>query len=254
MERRYQALIFDLDGTAIPNGRYALPSERVINAVRAATKLIHVSAATGRPISNSREILQKLGLESPCIVSGGAQIINPATEETLWERKLDSSQVKKIIDICTPYPYTFLFDDELLDEDASTPAKEKIADGQKRVAYIMAAKEVDADLLVKGINEIADVVAHTVPSWTPGHRDIHITHKLATKQHALEILLDMISVQKDATMAVGDSNNDLPLFRIAGFKVAMGNASDELKGEADFITSSVDEDGLAQVIEQRILP
>jgi hydroxymethylpyrimidine pyrophosphatase-like HAD family hydrolase len=63
----------------------------------------------------------------------------------------------------------------------------------------------------------------------------------------------MLNVQKETAVAVGDSSNDLPLFRGVGYKVAMGNATEELKEEADYITASVEEDGLAQFIEQRIL-
>ena len=63
----------------------------------------------------------------------------------------------------------------------------------------------------------------------------------------------MINVQKETAVAVGDSNNDLPLFKGVGYKVAMGNATNELKAEADYITASVEDDGLAQFIEQKIL-
>ena len=54
-------------------------------------------------------------------------------------------------------------------------------------------------------------------------------------------------------MVVGDGNNDLPLFELAGWKVAMGNGADVLKEAADWIAPSVDEDGLAVAIERFIL-
>jgi hydroxymethylpyrimidine pyrophosphatase-like HAD family hydrolase len=50
-------------------------------------------------------------------------------------------------------------------------------------------------------------------------------------------------------MAFGDGGNDLPLIRDVAVGVAMGNACEELKAEADYITSSVDEDGVSRALE-----
>jgi hydroxymethylpyrimidine pyrophosphatase-like HAD family hydrolase len=50
-------------------------------------------------------------------------------------------------------------------------------------------------------------------------------------------------------MAFGDGGNDLPMVRDAAVGVAMGNACDELKSVADYITSSVDEDGVSRALE-----
>ncbi|MDE6861214.1 MAG: HAD hydrolase family protein, partial [Alistipes sp.] len=51
------------------------------------------------------------------------------------------------------------------------------------------------------------------------------------------------------TMAFGDGGNDVDMIRSAGWGVAMGNATDELKAAADYITSSIDDDGIARAIE-----
>jgi hydroxymethylpyrimidine pyrophosphatase-like HAD family hydrolase len=54
-------------------------------------------------------------------------------------------------------------------------------------------------------------------------------------------------------IGVGDGYNDFPLLEACGLKVAMGNALEDLKGIADYIAPSVDEDGVANVIEKFIL-
>jgi hypothetical protein len=54
-------------------------------------------------------------------------------------------------------------------------------------------------------------------------------------------------------MAVGDSPNDLDMIRYAGFGVAMGNAVEEVKKCARYITRSNDDDGVAEVIEKFVL-
>lgn len=243
-----KAIIFDLDGTAIPNRKEGMPSKRLIETVAKAQKKVIVSVATGRPLSNVRHILKALQITNPCVIAGGTQIINPLTEKTLWKKELSAAQVKEIISVCMPYAYEVWISDQ---RDAS-PAKEDIIIQPEQVIYIMTVNKVDAKIIMKELTKIHDIIAHEVTSWTPNHIDIHITHVAATKKHALEELLVLENIDKQSVMAVGDGNNDLPLFEIAGYKVAMGNAMDMLKANADYITASVNDDGLAKVIEEKL--
>jgi hydroxymethylpyrimidine pyrophosphatase-like HAD family hydrolase len=64
----------------------------------------------------------------------------------------------------------------------------------------------------------------------------------------LSVLLEIMGVPKDKAIGVGDANNDVHLFKAVGLKVAMGNATDELKSQADIIVDSVENDGLAKFI------
>ena len=54
---------------------------------------------------------------------------------------------------------------------------------------------------------------------------------------------------KERRQSMYDGGNDLPMVRDAAVGVAMGNACDELKAVADYITSSVDEDGVSRALE-----
>jgi hydroxymethylpyrimidine pyrophosphatase-like HAD family hydrolase len=56
--------------------------------------------------------------------------------------------------------------------------------------------------------------------------------------------------QQQVIAVIGDANNDIHLFKGVGYKVAMGNATDQLKAEADEVIDSVDDDGLAYFIER----
>ena len=107
--------------------------------------------------------------------------------------------------------------------------------------------------IVNIVKETSGLVAHAMGSWTPGTYDVHITHELATKKHALQSLLARLNVDHNNVMVVGDGGNDIPLFELAGLKVAMGNGADALKNKADWVAPSVDEDGLAVAIEKYIL-
>lgn len=246
---KYKALIFDLDGTAIPNKSGGMPSQRLIDDVSKVQKFLKVSVATGRPISNCRHILKALNIKSTCVIAGGTQLTNPQTEETLWKKELSIDQVQQIINVASPFEYQIY----ISDEEESSLARDKKITKPEQIVYIMTVTKKDTKIIMQKLSEIKDIVAYEVKSWTPEHIDIHITHKDATKKHALEELLKIEKINKSEVIAVGDSDNDLPLFEIAGFKVAMENASDLLKRSADYIAPTADADGLAKVIEEKIL-
>lgn len=246
---QFKMLIFDLDGTAIPNKPEGMPSKKVIEAVAKAQKIIKVGIATGRSVSNCRDILKALDIISPSIVAGGTQIINPKSEKTLWKRDLSMEQLKRILDISLPYGYKI----NLGDDNGYLHIKENQISKPYQIAYIMFVVPKDAKQIIRKLSNIKDITVHEVISWKKDHFDIHITHKEATKKYSLEELLKIVDVDRKDILVVGDSNNDRPLFEVAGYKVAMGNGSDGLKSIADYIAPSVEDNGLAQVIEKFIL-
>ena len=70
------------------------------------------------------------------------------------------------------------------------------------------------------------------------------------KAYSLERLLAHLNLSRDEMVACGDGFNDLSMVRYAGMGVAMGNAQQVVKEEADFVTASNDEDGLVLVVEK----
>jgi Cof subfamily protein (haloacid dehalogenase superfamily) len=78
--------------------------------------------------------------------------------------------------------------------------------------------------------------------------DIEITLAGATKGQALQQLCELLRIDKSNVMAFGDSGNDLSMRDSAGFFVAMGNASPEVKAVADYVAASVDDDGVARAL------
>jgi hydroxymethylpyrimidine pyrophosphatase-like HAD family hydrolase len=70
------------------------------------------------------------------------------------------------------------------------------------------------------------------------------------KGRALALVAEHWGVPLSRVMAVGDSYNDVPLLRAAGFGVAMGSAPEQLKREADAVVGDVEHDGVAEAIER----
>ena len=73
------------------------------------------------------------------------------------------------------------------------------------------------------------------------------------KGRLVELLAERLGgVPRDEILVLGDMENDLEMFRKAGFAVAMGNASEAVKQAANAVTLSNDEDGFAAAIERYV--
>lgn len=75
----------------------------------------------------------------------------------------------------------------------------------------------------------------------------------ATKGEAILRLAKHLGLKQEETMGFGDGENDVTMMRLAGVGVAMKNAEEALKQEADYVTDSNDEDGVAVMIEKLVL-
>lgn len=82
--------------------------------------------------------------------------------------------------------------------------------------------------------------------WHPAFTDI--THRDADKGKALLAMCEHEGIAPCDTMAFGDGGNDIPIIRQAAIGVAMGNANDEVKAAADYVTTTVDDDGVSQAL------
>ena len=83
-----------------------------------------------------------------------------------------------------------------------------------------------------------------------GYHNLEITKKGTTKGKGLHILADLLNIPMEQTMACGDTQNDMDILQAAAIGVAMGNATEEVKQNADFVTLSNEEDGVAYAIRK----
>ena len=76
-----------------------------------------------------------------------------------------------------------------------------------------------------------------------------LTAKGNTKQNGIDQIIRHFGIKLEEAMAFGDGGNDISMLRHAGIGVAMGNANDDVKAVADYVTTSVDENGIANALK-----
>lgn len=93
---------------------------------------------------------------------------------------------------------------------------------------------------------------HTKNNITTIEKYFDVMKKDCNKKNAIKKVIEKFGVNYEEIIVIGDGGNDLPMFNKAGLKIAMGNANSLLKQKADYITSSNNEDGVAEAIKKFI--
>lgn len=248
---KYKLLILDLDGTTIPSKADGVASKKVIETVHKAHNKILISVASGRPYYLAKKVLEDLNIDGPCVLDGGSQIMDVKTRKILFEKFLSIEKQREILKLLLPYNYSILRSQE---ESRSMKSLDD-ADEETGKLVVVGVTPEDTIKMLEELTAVKGTAPHPVNnSWAnPDFIDLHITNSESTKKHAIEELLKILEIKKDEAIGVGDSLNDMPLFESVGFKVAMGNAPKELKEQADYVAPSVEEDGVADVIERFVL-
>ena len=256
-ETQKYALFFDIDGTLVSFKTHEIPASTIFALTQAKANGSRVYIATGRP----PVILTNLGaiehLIDGYITTNGALCY-----------------VGDQLVCCQPIP---MQDVMTCVNDAQEKGYSLIVVGRKDVAVLDPKSDVDRIfrqmLAVKNLDKASpldevlqqDILQLTpffpayyepqllarMPQcvsgrWHPEFTDI--TANGADKGKGIQAIASHEGFDPSRTIAFGDGGNDTPMILQAGIGVAMGNAIDALKQQADYITTSVDEDGILNAL------
>lgn len=270
----------DLDGTLFDNSSHI--SERNLTAIRAITdKEIHVVISTGRPFEGIPfDQIKGTGINY-AITANGSGIYEISTGKCLYENAMDEELVTPILNFLLTRDIHM---DAFIGGKGYTPVQcvetaQKLTVPSSIKNYIITTR-TRLDNILQFIHEnqlkvqkmtlnfypAADgtlIDRETVrkflvsnPSITTvcgGYNNLEFTRADANKGVGLRKLAEILGVNPDATMAIGDTENDLAIIEAAGIGVAMGNATDAVKARADYVTTTNTKDGVAAAIEHFIL-
>jgi hydroxymethylpyrimidine pyrophosphatase-like HAD family hydrolase len=74
--------------------------------------------------------------------------------------------------------------------------------------------------------------------------------KLGSKSNAVKFVSERLKLDSSEIIAMGDNYNDIEMIKFAGMGVAMGNAPDDIKAIADFVTDTNNDDGVRKALEK----
>lgn len=266
----YKILAFDIDGTLTNSDK--IITEGTKGAIfKAMEKGCKVVIATGRPVQGIVDYAKELKLKENggyILALNGGRIISCADDKVLSDIKVPMEYYKEIYELSKKHGVNLLtyegdsvisedIDDEYLNVESRICHldKIKVPNLLERLTFevnkfLMTAEgsylaEVEKDVYEK-LHDRMDVY-RSEPFF------LEILPPDINKASALETLLGILGFKREELMAFGDSYNDLTMIKYAGLGVAMGNAKDVVKENADYIAPTNDEDGIVDVINKFIL-
>lgn len=250
---KYKAIILDLDGTTVPHALHATPSPGVVEAIQKAKKFVHVSVSTSRPLFIANDIITKLHIQDYCMVNDSTQVYDAKRKIIVDTLYIPDDAVRPVMKLYEAAGVRYMVNDGTAEFIRDEHKTRKLP---KRICSL-AAFDVTSDVAEKLIHDISDIPNISimkVPAYSKGLLWTSVTNSKATKLHGVVKVAELLHIHPDEIIGVGDGYNDYPLLSACGLKIAMGNAVPELKAIADFVAPSVEEDGVATVIEKFILP
>lgn len=241
----HKALIFELDGTAVPKHRNGKPSRAVVETVLKAHENIVVLFATNRNWKSAKDLANTLNITYPCVTLGGAQVVDPTTNKIIWEQDLDPGVPKKILDIAKQFgAKVFNYNSNKFIAPSSYKVKPI-----EPIIVLQVSHKTSSEML-KQIKKIPLLNVETSNAPEKGVIQISVKHIHATKFMALQTISKILKLNPKECIGVGDAAADITLLNFCGIKVAMGSATSRLKELAQHIAPPIEEDGLVWVIQK----
>ena len=259
MSSNKKLIAIDSDGTLRQsNGEISKRTKNIINKLTNNGYIVVL--CTARPRYHALDISNEIGIREYIISSNGAEIYDIENNKTIFETYISKSNCKMLYDYAvakdirivfvsnnTEYVTQFTRNSHqilLTDKNLNNMLKDKV----KQVMII--GKEKDKINAFKEI-VISKYKMNVVDSSKSNKEEIwfSIIDTATSKGQAILELSRYLNISTKDTIAIGNDANDISMFKVAGISVAVGNAPDEVKNNANYVTTTNDEDGVALFLE-----
>jgi Cof subfamily protein (haloacid dehalogenase superfamily) len=260
-------VISDIDGTLVTTDKRL--TERTRTAVAALRRRgIAFTVVSSRPPFGMRMLVEPLGLTLPFAAFNGG-VIAASDLSPLEEHRIGAEAARAAIELFDAGGVdTWLFTTNAwLARDPNGVYVERERQTVLTEPEIVASFAPYLDTAAKIVGVSADfarlaALEETARARLAGRATVvrsqlyylDITPHGTDKGTAVAALCRRLGIPPERLITLGDMGNDVPMFRVAGFSIAMGNASDAVKREARAATLTNDEDGFADAVERLILP
>lgn len=259
--------VSDIDGTLVTPDKQLTPGAlEAVAALKAAG--VAFTVVSSRPPRGMRRILDALDVQLPFAAFNGGNIVDPAGH-LVGEHRLTPQVARIALELIAAHGVTpWAFADDawfVTDRDGPQVARERmtvsfdptvVADFDAiidRIDKIVAPSDdiPRLDGVEAALREKLGAESNIERSQT---YYIDVTHPLANKGQAVRALAVQAGVDLTHTVVIGDMPNDIAMFRVAGFSIAMGQAPESVKSAASAETGPNTADGFAQAVRSLVLP
>ena len=253
-QMKISAVFFDIDGTLLSHKTGAVP-ESTKDAIRQLrNKGIHAIICTGRDLVEMEKLpLNDIPFDGFLTLNGNLCL--DENKQLFAGNEIDPGEVDILVRIfkASRIPFVLIgeknryinyVDDIVIDTQAST--KGTIPDigeykGEKIYQCLAFVKAKERLMLENMLDECI------ITSWN--ETGIDIISKHGGKATGVEKFIQRYGLRRSETMAFGDGQNDIDMIRYVAVGVAMGNGIRDLKSAADYITTDIDDDGIANALK-----
>lgn len=261
----FKIAFFDLDGTLLNfNGEVMPGSVEAVQFLR--SNGLRISLATGRASFGADVTVERLKIDDFCIFFSGSLIINPASREVLFTAHLSPDDVLTITRICREsgiYEELYTIDDYFIETpgpltDLHAPFfgrypqvcnLDELAEGTRLLKATLVAEGPEQQAgLDRMKRELKSANFHVARGATAPVYFANITPPTASRENAFNMVLSHLGITPEQTMAFGDGASDIPFMKMSGLGIALGNAEDSVKEASDYVTSSVNDEGILAAV------
>ncbi|MFA5865696.1 MAG: Cof-type HAD-IIB family hydrolase [Phycisphaerae bacterium] len=259
-----ELVAIDLDGTLLTSGKKI--TERTKRVLRALSNQgIKVLLATARPPRSVAGAYKALKLDTCAICYNGALIYDPPSRTVLAHHPIQVEMTRKIIHMARDVHPDIVISVEVLDhwftdrlslEYKTEVSKQFVPD---KLAPIETWLNCDVTkILILGPehyltsirNQLVYNFAKKLSIVQSDHNLLQIMAGGVSKGKALKFVCRHYDIPLRRTIAIGDANNDLEMLELAGIGIAMADSPSKVKKAADYVTTTNDEDGVADALEK----
>lgn len=251
----------DIDGTIlIPEGEFTQGVRDCIKSL--CDKGVKVVLVTGRMRASAQLIVSELGLSTPFVSYQGGLVTKG--DDVLYERYLLPEQAERIIEWAhSEKIHINFYNDDILYSEADDYEIQRYTSVQHvdykvkpfseikkdNVNKILAIDYFDSERIGRYEKEVPKLFPELyIIKSTPNF--LEFSNKEASKYCAVKFLQNYWGINEDEVLCIGDQNNDIELLKAGGIKIAMGNATEELKKVADYTTDTVYNDGFVKAVSR----
>jgi len=265
----YRLIAIDMDGTLL-NKKKEISNRCKEDIRKLKEKGLSVVLATGRPFDGILRYIYELNLldEKDFMVTyNGALVQNTNADKVLNKRPLSLDSYKELYTVSKELDVNI---HALTESSVLTPKNNPYTLVESTINQIpiieVPVEDIDSSTSIIKVMFIddpkrLDAIIPLIPKWVKEKYSIlrsspiflEFLDKGVDKGVGVSLIAKQLGIEPEEVICIGDAGNNIAMIQYAGLGVAMGNATDEVKSVADYITLSNEEDGVAHIIEKFML-